>query len=161
MISLTAEYALRIVVYLASLDGVAATTAQIASATQVPQGYLSKILRTLARGGLVRSQRGLYGGSTLASSPRRMTVWDVIDLVDPLQRIVSCPLGLKTHAVSLCPLHRRLDQAIASVESAFRATTIAELVAEPAPMKPDADSVPTAPASGLVSARVLRRTGGR
>ncbi len=154
MISQTAEYALRIIVYLASLEGKAATIAQIASATKTPQSYLSKILRNLAKGGLVQSQRGFHGGSTLTRPPKRMTVWDVIDVVDPLQRIRSCPLGLKSHGVLLCPLHRRLDEALAMVEAAFRATTIAEVIADPTP---SGTGIPTAPASGLVSARVLRR----
>lgn len=156
MISQTAEYALRIIVYLASLSGEAATTAQIAAATRVPQGYLSKILRTLARGGLVQSQRGLRGGSTLMRPAEQITVWDVVDVVDPLQRITTCPLGLKNHGVALCPLHKRLDQAIASVEAAFRGTTIAEVVADPNPSRPLQD-IPVTPATGLVSARVLKR----
>lgn len=161
MISQTTEYALRIIVYLASLGGEAATTAQIASATRTPPGYLAKVLRNLAKGGLVQSQRGLHGGSTLARSPKRMTVWDVVEVVDPLQRIRTCPLGLKSHGVSLCPLHRRLDEALASVETAFRATTIAEVVAEPSASRPLVDGIPTAPASGLVPARVLRRAGSK
>jgi len=160
VISQTTEYALRIIVYLASLEGVAATTAQIASATKVPQGYLSKIIRNLAKAGLVQSRRGLHGGSTLARPPAEMTVWDVVDVVDPIQRIRSCPLGLKSHGVSLCPLHRRLDEATASVEAAFRATTIAEVVAEPSSSRPLVEGIPTAPASGLVPARILRRRGG-
>ena len=157
MISQTAEYALRIAVYLASLEGKPATTAQIALATKTPSGYLSKILRNLARGGLVQSQRGLHGGSTLARPAQQMTVWDVVDAVDPIRRIRTCPLGLKSHGVSLCPLHRRLDSAIAWIETAFRATTIAELVAEPSKSRPLTESIQTEPASGLVSARVLRR----
>jgi len=157
VISQTAEYALRIIIYLASLDGAPATIAQIASATKTPQGYLSKVLRNLAKGGLLRSQRGLHGGSTLARPPADMTVWDVVEVVDPIQRIRTCPLGLKNHGVALCPLHRRLDQAIASVEAAFRATTIADVVAEPSASRPLVGSIPTEPASGLVPAHLLRR----
>ena len=157
MISLTAEYALRIVVFLASLNDQPATTAQISATTRVPQGYLSKILRQLSKGNLVLSQRGLHGGSRLARPARRMTVWDVVDVVDPIQRIRTCPLGLASHSVSLCPLHHRLDTAIASVESAFRETTIADVVAEPSDSKPLVDGIPTLPASGLVPARVLKR----
>ncbi len=161
MISQTAEYALRMVVYLASLDGAAATTAQIAAATKTPPGYLSKILRNLAKSGLIHSQRGPHGGSTLTRAPRNMTVWDVVAVVDPIQRIRTCPLGLKNHGVALCPLHRRLDEAFALVEAAFRQTTIAEVVATPSSSKPSMAGVPTAPASGLVPLDVLRRHGRR
>lgn len=157
MISQTAEYALRIIVYLASLDGKAATTVQIASATRVPIGYLSKILRNLAKGGLVQSQRGLHGGSTLTSPPKQMTVWDVVEVVDPLQRIRACPLGLKSHSVALCPLHRKLDEAIALVEMAYRNTTIAEVVAAPNSSNLSDRTISSVPASGLVSMRVLSR----
>jgi hypothetical protein len=48
--SQTTEYALRIVVYLASLGERPATIAQIAAATRVPAGYLAKVLVSLSRG---------------------------------------------------------------------------------------------------------------
>jgi Rrf2 family transcriptional regulator, nitric oxide-sensitive transcriptional repressor len=127
MISRTAEYALRAVTHLASRTGAPPTTAQVSRATHVPSDYLAKVLRGLSRAGLVRSQRGPGGGHTLARDPSRMTVLDVVTAVDPLPRIRSCPLGLKDH-LTLCPLHRRLDSAVAMVEAAFRQTTIAELV---------------------------------
>jgi Rrf2 family protein len=60
----------------------------------VPAGYLSKVLQSLGRAQLVNSQRGLHGGFTLARAPSELTVWEVIQAVDPLQRIRSCPLGL-------------------------------------------------------------------
>jgi Rrf2 family protein len=130
MFSQTAEYALRAVVYLASQEGAAQTTQQIAEATRVPAGYLSKVMQSLTRAGLVHSQRGLHGGFTLAHPTDELTVLDVIEAVDPIRRIRSCPLGIKGHT-SLCPLHRRLDQAMALVENALRKSTIAELLVEP------------------------------
>lgn len=138
MISQTAEYALRAIVYLADQQE-PRTTQQIAQVTRVPAGYLSKVLQSLARGGLVTSQRGLHGGFRLAQSSKEVTVWQVIDAVDPLQRIRSCPLGLKSHGVNLCPMHRRLDDALAMVETAFRASTVAELLEEPTRSKPLCD----------------------
>jgi Rrf2 family protein len=132
MFSQTAEYALRVVVFLANLNQTPATTRQIAAATKVPQGYLAKILQSLGRAGLVRSQRGLHGGSVLAQSPDRITVLDVINTIDPFLRITSCPLDLKSHGQNLCPLHRRLDDAMAMVEQALRGTTLSELVGQPA-----------------------------
>ena len=139
MFSQTSEYALRVAVYLASLDGKPATISKIAAATRAPEGYLAKVLRHLAVAGLVRSQRGLHGGSVLARPAKQITVYDVIQAVDPIRRIETCPLGIKSHGVDLCPLHHRLDQAIAMVERAFQDSSIAELVATRGGSKPLCD----------------------
>ena len=139
MFSQTAEYALRVAVYLASLEGNSATISRIADATRTPPDYLAKVLRNLARADLVRSQRGPLGGSVLARPARQITVLDVIQAVDPIQRITTCPLGIRSHGVNLCPLHRRLDGAIAMVEDAFSKTSIAELVSAPGASHPLCD----------------------
>ncbi len=131
MISQTAEYALRAVVDLAYHHGKSRTTKQIATATKVPTGYLAKVLQDLNRQGIVESQRGLHGGMTLSRRPESITVFDVFQAVDPLRRIRSCPLGLAAHASQLCLLHQKLDDALATVERAFRSTTIADVTADP------------------------------
>jgi Rrf2 family protein len=131
MFSQTVEYALRAVVHLASKSPEAQTTDEIAVATHVPRAYLSKVLQGLARGGIVQSQRGLGGGVTLAQSPADLSILQVVNAVEPIERIRSCPLGLAAHGVRLCPLHRRLDNALGMVEEAFAATTLAEVLAEP------------------------------
>ena len=130
MISQTAEYALRAIVYLADQAPAPQTTQQIAKVTLAPAGYLAKVMQGLSRAGLVNAQRGLHGGFTLAHSAEELTVLDVVQAVDPIQRITHCPLGLKGHT-SLCPLHRRLDSAIATAEDALRRSSIAELLREP------------------------------
>ena len=130
MISQTAEYALRAVVYLGSQTGRPTTTQRIAEATQVPVGYLSKVLQSLGKAGLVEAQRGLRGGYVLARPVDELTVLEVIHSVDPLQRIVECPLGLQSHGEELCSLHRCLDEAIARVEALYRGTTIEQLIQE-------------------------------
>jgi len=130
MISQTAEYALRAIVYLADQNGAPQTRQQIAEVTRVPAGYLGKVMQGLSRSGLVRAQRGLHGGFTLAIPPKELTVLDVVQAVDPLRRIEHCPLGIVSHR-SLCPLHRGLDNTMAMVEKALGASTIAELLVEP------------------------------
>jgi Rrf2 family protein len=129
MFSSTAEYALRAAVFLAGMDGRAATSQQVAAATRVPAGYLSKVLQDLVRAGLVSSQRGPGGGFTLARPAEEVSALDVINAVDPLERISTCPLGI--HGANLCPLHRRLDKALELVEEALGASTIAEMVERP------------------------------
>jgi Rrf2 family transcriptional regulator, nitric oxide-sensitive transcriptional repressor len=131
VLSQTVEYALRAAVHLAMESPAARTTDQIAEATRVPRAYLSKVLQSLSRVGLVHSQRGLGGGMVLARSPSEVTILDVVNAVEPIQRIRTCPLGLAAHGVRLCPLHSRLDKALATVEQAFHETTLAEVLAEP------------------------------
>ncbi len=136
MISQTAEYALRAIAHLCSHPGEAQTTQQIAAGTRVPLPYLTKVLQSLARAGLVHSQRGLHGGITLLRQPETLSVYDVVQAMGPLQRIVTCPLGLQAHGTHLCPLHRRLDDAFLQVEQAFRESTIVDLLREPSTSKP-------------------------
>lgn len=131
MFSQTVEYALRAVVFLADQAPEGRTTDQIAQATRVPKAYLAKVLQGLCKAGLVHSQRGIGGGMTLAKEPAELTILEVVNAVEPLRRIRECPLGLTAHGIRLCPLHQRLDNALALVEAAFRETTLAEILAEP------------------------------
>jgi Rrf2 family protein len=146
MFSQTVEYALRAVVHLAAEAPRARTTQQIADATKAPRAYLAKVLQNLGRAGIVESQRGIGGGITLAKSPKALTILEVVNAVEPIERITSCPLELSSHGVRLCPLHRRLDSALAMVEKAFANTTLAEILAEPTQSVPLCD-FPAAPKS--------------
>ncbi|QDT66343.1 RrF2 family transcriptional regulator [Calycomorphotria hydatis] len=139
MFSQTVEYALRAVVYLASNNPDSRTNEEIATATKVPSAYLSKILQSLRKSGVIHSQRGIGGGTTLAVPPEELTILAVVNAVDPIQRIKSCPLGLAAHGVKLCPLHKRIDDATASIEQAFADTTLADILAEPTDSKPLCD----------------------
>jgi Rrf2 family transcriptional regulator, nitric oxide-sensitive transcriptional repressor len=139
MFSQTVEYALRAVVHLAAKAPSAQTTDQIATATLVPKAYLSKVLQGLCHAKIVQSKRGLGGGIVLTKSPSDLTVLEVVNAVEPIGRIRECPLGLTAHGVRLCPLHKRLDNAIALVEEAFRQTTLAEILAEPTRSRPLCD----------------------
>ena len=130
MISQTAEYALRAVIWLGGRPDQKVGTKQISEAAQVPAGYLAKVLQMLARADLVVSSPGRRGGFLLTRSPSEISVLDVINAVDPIRRIHECPLELKSHGPNLCPLHRRLDDAMAQMEAAFARSTIAELLAE-------------------------------
>lgn len=145
MLSQTAEYVLRVVVFLGGRGEQPATTRQIAVATKIPEGYLAKILQGLGRAALVDSQRGLHGGFVLARSPQTLTVYDVLEAVDPLRRIRTCPLGIASHGPTLCALHRRLDDAIGLVEKAFRRTTISDMLADAGASAPLCEATTRAP----------------
>jgi len=139
MFSQTVEYALRAVVHLADQSPSPRTTDQIATATLVPKAYLSKVLQGLRDAGIVESKRGVGGGIVLVKTPAALTILEVVNAVEPIGRIRECPLGLAAHGVRLCPLHKRLDNALKLVEDAFRHTTLAEILSEPTKSRPLCD----------------------
>lgn len=152
MFSNTVEYALRAIIHLAHEAPHARTTAQIAEATRVPKDYLSKILQDLRREGIVQTQRGVGGGISLAKAPSELTILDVVNAVDPIVRFKTCPLNLPNHGANLCPLHKRMDAAMATVEEAFRKSTLAEVLADPS-----STSVPLCDGSGAVQTLKVKR----
>ena len=143
MISQTAEYALRAVVAIADEGGLPLSTAKAASITGVPRGYMSKVLQTLARRGLVTSSGGRSGGFLLSRSPEALSILDVVDAVDPMRRIEHCPLNPRISHSQLCPLHRQLDAAIAKVREAFASCKVSDLLSS-APHTCDALTAPPA-----------------
>jgi Rrf2 family transcriptional regulator, nitric oxide-sensitive transcriptional repressor len=131
MLSQTAEYALRAMVALATGPEGSRTAQEISRQSQIPPDYLSKVLNSLVRAGLVSGQRGRGGGFQSVKPAAGTTVLDVISAVDPLKRIRKCPLGLEAHGENLCPLHRKIDDAVKLIEEAFSTTSIESLAGKP------------------------------
>ncbi len=130
MFSQTVEYILRVVVFLAVREQSPSTTNQISGATQVPIGYLAKIMQRLGKSGLVKSQRRRNGGFVLAKSAYQLSLYDIIQGLEPIGRISRCPLNIPEHRTALCPLHARLDKAVAAVETTLREASIVDLMAQ-------------------------------
>lgn len=127
MLSLTTEYALRAVACMGNQTGIALSADVLAEQTKVPRRYLTRVLQDLAASGLVRSRPGPGGGYELSRPTSKISILDVVNTVDPIQRITQCPLGLRAHT-KLCPLHSELDRAYAATEAAFAKISIKELV---------------------------------
>jgi len=127
MLSKTAEYALRAVACMGSQEGSPVSADRLAEQTKVPRRYLTRVLQDLASAKLVRSRSGPGGGYELCKSTNKISILDVVNTVAPIERIRTCPLGLKSHK-TLCPLHTELDKAYAATERAFASVTIRDLI---------------------------------
>lgn len=138
MLSMTAEYALRAVTCLSANADQPLSADHLAELTKVPRRYLTRVLQDLAKAGLVASRPGPGGGYELAKSATQLCILDVVNAVSPLERIRSCPLGLKSHT-QLCPLHAELDKAYAATEAAFAGVTIDQLLKSTSPSVPLCD----------------------
>ena len=127
MLSKTAEYALRAIVFLGSQTDGPSSADVLSEKTKTPRRYLHRVLQDLVAAGLVESRSGPGGGYDLALPPKEISILDVVNAVAPIERINACPLGLKSHT-ELCPLHHELDKAYAATEAAFRKVTIKKLM---------------------------------
>jgi Rrf2 family protein len=104
----------------------------IAEGIQAAPGYLVKVMQELAKAGILSARRGSQGGYQLIRQPEGLTALEIVQAIDPIERIMHCPLKLAAHGSQLCPLHRRIDNALALIEESFRKTTIADLFQDPA-----------------------------
>src|SRR5882757_3385006 len=63
---------------------------EIAETQGIPENYLRRLLIELKRGGLVASQKGPSGGYLLAKPPSRITMADVVEIVEGDYAPVEC-----------------------------------------------------------------------
>ena len=131
MLSRTAEYALRIVLYLADHrdDGLVGAE-ELARVLGVPRNYLSKTLHRLTRERILFSARGTGGGFRLATDPKRLTLLEVVEPFDTISAERRCLLGRPAcDDRNPCPAHHRWKAVSTQVADFFGRTTVAELVA--------------------------------
>jgi len=129
ILSQTAVYAIKAVLYLAESEGTDLVRVDdVASALGVPRNYLSKILHTLARAGLLSSTRGPHGGFRLAVDAADLTLVGVVELFEEVRLEPGCMLGRgRCDAVDPCAVHARWNEASAAMRSFFQETTVRDL----------------------------------
>jgi len=130
MLSQTAEYALRAVLYVAEhAAGRPVRVAEMAGALQIPRNYLSKILHQLARIGVLVSLRGKAGGFQLGVRPDRLTLSAVVTPFDRIEERRRCLLGRpQCTDRTACAVHSRWKDVADQVAEFFRDTTVADLL---------------------------------
>lgn len=101
-----------------------------AEATGLPAPTVSKILNTMARGGLLVSHRGLNGGFTLARPPSEITVADIVAEVDGPIALTECAEGKEGDCSleALCPARAPWQRISGAVQRALEDMTLADIV---------------------------------
>ncbi|USN99958.1 MAG: Rrf2 family transcriptional regulator [Phycisphaeraceae bacterium] len=94
MLSPTTGYAALALALLAKAGGQSVRVQYVADRCGIPGPYLSKIIHTLARNGLVGTRRGVGGGAWLAADAREITLLRLCELLDDPVLERSCLLGL-------------------------------------------------------------------
>jgi len=130
MLSRSSVHAIRALTRLAGLPtdrfvGAAGLAEEIGA----PTNYLGKLLQTLASRGMLESRKGAGGGFRLSRSPDRVSLFDVVDPIDPTSRWEGCILGLRVCGEQRpCAVHHRWRELRDSYLAMLKETTIADVV---------------------------------
>lgn len=129
MLSSTAQYALRAMVYLASCDPEQPVQAkQIAAKTAVPLHYLSRILYEAVRAGLLESSRGVGGGFRLAKPRAKIKLYDILSRFDDVLDRAKCPFGqARCSDSNPCGFHEHWKPISSAYREMLENTTLADI----------------------------------
>lgn len=127
------DYGLRILMRLAGAPDSIFTTAGISRELGLSTNHLSKIVRELARAGILRTRRGASGGFELARAPESVTLGEVVRLLERRQALVECfrADGGQCALTPRCRLRRRLMSATEAFLRELDETTLAECAYTP------------------------------
>ena len=132
MYSRSVEYAFRALTYLARQPkGSQKLARQIARSERVPAFFLAKTLQQLARNGVLRSVKGPTGGFALDRPPNKITLMEVIEVLDGSGTYDRCIVGLREcNDQVLCPVHDSFKSLRERLKRYLSRTTVAQLVTE-------------------------------
>jgi FeS assembly SUF system regulator len=105
------------------------TATQLAEETAVPAPTVAKVLKELAREGVLTSHRGVNGGYVLAGQPEDITVLQIIRALEGPVALTSCVDGSLSDCdvESLCPMRGNWDKVNLAVRSALGSVTLADM----------------------------------
>jgi Rrf2 family transcriptional regulator, iron-sulfur cluster assembly transcription factor len=123
--SLTSEYALRAVVYIAQNETQWPLAGnEIATASGIPGKYLAKILGDLVRHGVLDARRGRGGGFSLARNSNETPLWEVLEPFERFKR-TTCPFeDQRCPDISPCMAHPRWEKVLHAYHGFLKETTI-------------------------------------
>ncbi|MEN6391421.1 MAG: Rrf2 family transcriptional regulator [Syntrophomonas sp.] len=126
------DYAFRAVLYLGSQPAGEMVEAQaIARQQVVPMRFLLKIMPSLIKAGIVKSQRGVGGGYALARPPEEINLLDVLVAIEGpifLNRCLIDESYCSRQAAPECLVHQALENIQKSLESDLESYSLADLL---------------------------------
>lgn len=130
-LTITTDYAIRIVLYLAEHKGISASS-EISAETGVTQQYVVRIMNRLKRKKLVAGHAGQYGGYSLAKPPEAISLLDILNAMEKTMQINYCiAKGARcSQGISqTCPVKKAFEQAQEAFERKLGEITVAQLSA--------------------------------
>lgn len=122
------DFGLRALMRLAGEPTRSFSTNEIAAEFGISRNHLSKVVRDLADGGFVATQRGAGGGFRLARPPQKITLGQVVRALEQRHALVECfrEDGGDCVLTPRCRLKSRLAAAREAFMRELDVTTLAE-----------------------------------
>ena len=120
------DYALRLLIFLASISDRRTSIAQVAEAQAVSRTHLMKIANALVHAGFVEATRGRGGGIRLSRDPQHINIGAVIAAMDSGCKLVDCT-GCRL--VRQCGLPGMLGEAQRAFTSTLAKYSLADVIA--------------------------------
>lgn len=131
------DYGTLVLAHLASSPGSLASAGQVASQTRIAQPTVSKLLKSLARAGLVVSERGAQGGYQLARAPELISAADIIDALEGPVAITECSSADGACDLeAFCRVGRAWQKINSSIREALQHVTLTDLQTRKEPLAP-------------------------
>lgn len=131
LFSAKAEYACVAVLELAARygDPKPVRLAEIADKHGIPQRFLVQILLDLKRAGFIASTRGAAGGYALAKSPEEITLFDILEVIDPTEQTTrqNDPLQPTIYVQNVRALW---DKLVEAQQAILKETALTDLVSQ-------------------------------
>jgi len=101
---------------------------EIAEQIRCPSPYVSKVLRKLVTGGLLKAERGHGGGFVLSRGPEKILFCQVLDAVQAPKETKQCIFGWRRcDSENPCILHHRWNAVSSAFDEWTRQTTLADI----------------------------------
>jgi FeS assembly SUF system regulator len=116
-------------------EGEVRSARDLAIESHVPAPTVSKVLKVLARKGLLEAHRGVNGGFRLARRPDQITLGEIVSAFEGSVALTDCansPAGQCT-LERMCPARSTLRRINDVVRDALSRVTLAEVTGPPVP----------------------------
>jgi len=114
------------------------STRELAEFQGVSPSYVAKLFTRLANAGLITSVEGIQGGFKLAKDPTKISVWDVVNILEPDKPLFRCREIRRDIVLfnqkpprwitcGFCPIHSAMLEAEKSMRKSLEAVSLADI----------------------------------
>jgi FeS assembly SUF system regulator len=129
ILSKLADYGVIVASHLALDPERQLNAAAVAAETQLPQATVAKLLKALARAGVVAAARGAAGGYRLARPATAISIADVVAAIDGEIGVTQCSVHEPgCERTNFCPTRPHWQRINAAVGDALAAISLADMV---------------------------------